>query len=127
MDFLGDVGAFVLVAAAEEGSGGRGSGVGRGEGFTPGETEFDFELVFTAVVKSGVSKTHGWAGGGKGTYLRLHVTKLGMMVFGKGWLHQMSFGSTTSVPTASPSLETGMLSPCRDTITQRFVSVLIRS
>lgn len=125
---MGEIGAFVLVAAAEEGRGcGGGGGVGaRGEGFAPGEAEFDFELIFTAVMTKLVCFWKVDGGTGE-AHLRLHVTKLGMMVFGKGWLHQMSFGRTTSVPTGSPSLETGMLSPCRDTITHRLVSVLIRS
>lgn len=47
VNFLGEIGTFVLVAA-EEGRGGGGVR-DRGDGFAPGETEFDFELVFAAV------------------------------------------------------------------------------
>lgn len=49
VDFLREIGAFVLVAATENGRGG-GGGVGaRGRGFAPGETKFDFDLIFSAV------------------------------------------------------------------------------
>lgn len=63
----------------------------------------------------------------KRKYLRLHVWKLGMTVLGRGTLFQMASGRTTSVPTASSGLDRGMERPWRETITQRFNSLLTKS
>jgi hypothetical protein len=89
----------------------------------PWEAESDFELVGAAAW--GLV----WGSGkrGRGAYLRLHVTKLGMTVLGREKFFQSVSGTTTSVPTASPGQETGMERPCELRMIQREVSVWIRS